>query len=354
MLDEWSAWHSFIPILAIATMPQACIQRRLLLVMALLLAACQRAPSGASTEGMQWIPGGEFTMGAQNPIFADAYPPHRVRVSGFWLDTTEVTNAAFARFVDATGYRTIAERPLDLPGLAAEHRVAGSVVFDPPAGEVPLDQPSRWWHWVPGADWRHPEGPGSHLDGRMDHPVVHLAWDDVIAYAQWSGKRVPTEAEWEFAARGGLEGFEFTWGSQADADAGRRANLFQGRFPTVNAGIDGYLATAPAQAFPANGYGLYGMAGNVWEWVADWYRPDTYRMQLAADPEPLTDPTGPTSGWDPAEPGIAKRVQKGGSFLCTDQYCARFRPGARGKGAVDTGSNHLGMRLALDAPPPRK
>jgi formylglycine-generating enzyme required for sulfatase activity len=300
---------------------------------------------------MVWIEGGELAMGSPDGLFGDAVPVHRVWVDGFYLDRTEVTNARFADFVAATGYVTVAERvprAEDYPGTPPESLVAGSVVFSPPDRPVPLDDPYRWWSYVPGADWRYPQGPGSSIDGKADHPVVHVAWDDVVAYAGWAGKRVPTEAEWEWAARGGLAGTRYTWGD-AFRPAGRlMANTFQGRFPDLDTGEDGFRATSPVEAFPANGYGLHGMAGNVWEWTADWYRPDTYARRAAGGP--VRNPRGPSQAesWDPAENGVAKRVQRGGSFLCTDQYCARYRPDGRGKGAPDTGTDHLGFRLAAD------
>jgi sulfatase modifying factor 1 len=297
---------------------------------------------------MVWIPGGEFSMG--DPMFPDAQPVHRVRVEGFWMDVAEVTNADFAGFVDATGYVTIAERTPkaeDFPGAPPENLVAGSVVFSPPTGPVALDNHFRWWDYVNGANWRHPEGPASSITDRMNHPVVHIAFGDAEAYAKWAGKRLPTEAEWEFAARGGLEAKPFTWGDEFQPDGKAMANTFQGNFPNNNTLADGFRATAPVRSFPANGYGLYDMAGNVWEWTADWYRPDTHRVQ-SLNPKLAVNPRGPNNSHDPSEPGIRKRVHKGGSYLCTDQYCARYRPGGRGKGEPDTGTNHLGFRCVKD------
>ncbi len=302
----------------------------------------------AAPANMVWIPGGEFSMGSEH--FPDARPVHRVSVDGFWMDVTEVTNADWKRFADATGYVTVAEhvpRAEDYPGAPPENLVAGSVVFAPPAAAVPLDDHLRWWRYVKGADWRHPEGPDSSIDGRMDHPVVHVAWDDVQAYAKWAGKRLPTEAEWEFAARGGLDGKAYTWGDDFRPHGTYMANTFQGHFPDKNTAEDGFLATSPVKAFAPNGYGLYGMAGNVWEWVADWYRPD-YFARLAEAGGVAHEPKGPADSMDPSQPGVAKRVQKGGSFLCTDQYCARYMPGGRGKGEPDTGTNHTGFRCVRD------
>lgn len=300
---------------------------------------------------MVWIDGGELQMGSPDGFFTDAVPVHAVMIDGFWIDRTEVTNAQFAQFVEATGYVTVAERTPraeDYPGVPTENLVAGSPVFSPPDGAVSLRQPLTWWSYVRGADWSHPEGPSSNLDGRADHPVVHVAWEDAVAYADWAGKRLPTEAEWEWAARGGLVGKRFVWGDEFQPEDHAEANTFQGRFPHHDSGADGYTATNPVEAFPPNGYGLYGMAGNVWEWTADWYRPDTYARR--AGTAPVHDPRGPTreESFDPAEPGLVKRVQRGGSFLCTDQYCARYRPDGRGKGAPDSGANHVGFRLVKD------
>jgi sulfatase modifying factor 1 len=299
---------------------------------------------------MVFIQGGEFLMGSADPMFADAQPVHRVRVKSFWIDATEVTNAQFARFVAATGYRTIAERPLDprdYPGVHASQLVPGSAVFSDPGRAVNLDAPLQWWRYVPGANWRHPEGRGSSIADRMDHPVVHIAYDDALAYAAWAGKRLPTEAEWEYAARGGLEGKEFVWGDEFRSRGRFRANTFQGRFPDRNTAADGYRATAPGRSFTRNGYGLYGVAGNVWEWVSDWYRPDYYTDLARRSPLSI-DPRGPAAGFDPEEPGVPKRVQKGGSFLCSDDYCARYRPGARGKGEPTSSANHIGFRLVRE------
>lgn len=318
---------------------------RILAAAAILLSACSRPPA---PRGMVWIPGGEFTMG--DAMFPDSQPLHRVEVKPFWMDETEVTNAEFARFIEATGYVTVAERTPkaeDFPGAPAGNLVAGSVVFSPPTGPVPLDNHLRWWRYVAGANWRHPEGPGSSIEDRMDHPVVHVAWTDAAEYAKWAGKRLPTEAEWEFAARGGLDGKAYVWGDEFEPGGKTMANTFQGHFPSNNTLADGFATTAPVKSFPANGYGLYDMAGNVWEWTADWYRPDTHRVR-AANASAGQDPQGPNNSYDPAEPGVAKRVHKGGSFLCAAQYCARYRPGGRGKGEPETGTNHLGFRCVKD------
>jgi formylglycine-generating enzyme required for sulfatase activity len=275
----------------------------------------------------------------------DARPIHRVDVDGFWMDATEVTNAEFARFVAATGYVTVAERkprPEDFPGADPALLVPGALVFTAPAQPVALNDPAGWWRYVPGANWRHPEGPASAIAGREREPVVQVAWEDAAAFARWAGKRLPTEAEWEFAARGGRAGELYAWPGGLQPEGKWAANVWQGHFPDHDTGEDGYRRAAPVASFPANPYGLHDMAGNVWEWCSDWYRPDTY-----AGAAPLTrNPGGPAEddSLDPLEPGIAKRVQRGGSFLCTDQYCTRYLVGSRGRGAPDTGSNHLGFR----------
>jgi formylglycine-generating enzyme required for sulfatase activity len=313
----------------------------------------------ATPAGMVWIPGGEFSMGAQDPpnvndavgmqAVTDSRPIHRVYVDAFWMDTTEVTNAQFAAFVKATGYVTVAERkpsPREFPGVPPEALVPGSVVFSPPDHGVPLNNHIQWWSYVKGANWRHPLGPDSTIVGKDTFPVVHVAYDDAVAYSKWAGRRLPTEAEWEFAARGGLTGQLYPWGNDFNKDHRWMANSHQGHFPDHDAGEDHFTGIAPVAQFPANGYGLYDVAGNVWEWVSDWYRPDYY-AQLAADGGVARNPSGPSSSYDPDEPTEAKRVHRGGSFLCTDQYCSRYMVGTRGKGDVSTGTNHLGFRTVM-------
>lgn len=298
---------------------------------------------------MVWIPGGVFHRGSDNPTMRDAQPVHLVAVDGFWMDQTAVTNEQFSQFVKATGYTTVAERTPkaeDYPDAPPENLVAGSVVFNRSEGPVPLDNHLRWWAYIKGANWRHPEGPESDLRGRGKHPVVHVAWEDAVAYAKWAGKRLPTEAEFEFAARGGLDRKKFAWGNDLKPDGKWAANIWQGHFPYDNTAEDGFRATAPVGSFPANAYGLHDMAGNVWEWCADWYRPDYY-AKLAAGPQPVRNPQGPSDSFDPSEPGTPKRVMRGGSYLCTDQYCTAYEAGARGKGAADTGTNHLGFRCVM-------
>ncbi|WP_083347061.1 formylglycine-generating enzyme family protein [Terriglobus roseus] len=319
-------------------------------------------PSSVIPEGMSWIPGGEFSMGAQAPpgtndvgmrATYDSRPIHRVYVDGFYMDKTDVTNAEFSRFVKATGYVTVAERKPraeDYPGAPPENLVAGSVVFTPPDHPVALDNYFQWWRYVPGADWKHPQGPASSIDGKGDYPVVQIAYEDAQAYAKWAGKRLPTEAEWEFAARGGLTGKPYVWGDEFRPHQHWMANTHEGHFPDTNTGEDGYVGTSPVKHFAPNNYGLYDMAGNVWQWTSDWYRPDYYK-QLSAQGEVTRNPQGPESSWDPSEPGHEKKVHRGGSYLCTDQYCSRYMLGTRGKGDADTGTNHLGFRCVKDVRP---
>jgi formylglycine-generating enzyme required for sulfatase activity len=312
-------------------------------------------PSAPAPTGMVWISGGEFSMGAMDPpatteagmhAAADARPIHRVYVDGFWMDKTDVTNKEFARFVKATGYVTIAEQTPtaeDFPGAPPENLVAGSIVFSPPDHPVELNNHYQWWSYVKGANWRHPEGPKSNLNGREKYPVVQVAYPDAQAYAKWAGKRLPTEAEWEFAARGGLTGKRYPWGDQFRPGGKWMANTHQGHFPNSDTGDDGYVGASPVAQFPPNGYGLYDMAGNVWQWTSDWYRPDYYQ-QLAEAGRVTRNPQGPDTAFDPAEPNEKKKVHRGGSFLCTDQYCSRYVVGTRGKGEVTTATNHLGFR----------
>ncbi|MBS1788012.1 MAG: formylglycine-generating enzyme family protein [Acidobacteria bacterium] len=302
---------------------------------------------GAAPAGMIWIPGGTFRMGCDDCNMPDAEPVHLVTVDGYWFDETPVTNKQFAEFVKATGYVTIAEikpKAEDYPGAKPEMLVAGSVCFAPPDQPVPLDNPYVWWKYQPGANWKHPEGPGSDLKGREDHPVVHIAWDDAVAYAKWAGKRLPTEAEFEFAARGGMDGKMFAWGNELKPGGKWVANIWQGHFPDDNKAEDGYRGSSPVKAFPPNAFGLYDVGGNVWQWCADWYRPDYFEQLAAAGT--ARNPQGPPDSFDPQEPGIPKRVQKSGSFMCSDQYCARYHVGSRGKGATDSGGSHIGFRCA--------
>ena len=315
--------------------------------------------------GMVWIPGGEFSMGSDETgeaicslagVTRDAQPVHRVYVDGFWLDATEVTNEQFEKFVNATGYVTVAEqKPTkeEFPAAPEENLVPGSTVFTPTPQPVKLDDFLQWWRYVPGANWRHPTGPDSDLAGRRQYPVVQIAYEDAAAYAQWAGRRLPTEAEWEFAARGGAAGELYAWGDTLKPGGKFQANIYEGRFPLVDGdtGEDGFKGLAPVAQFPPNAYGLYDMAGNVWEWCSDWYRVDTYaRLTLAGGV--ARNPQGPDSACDPVEPAEKKRVQRGGSFLCTAQYCTRYMVGTRGKGEVRTASNHVGFRCVKAVEPP--
>jgi formylglycine-generating enzyme required for sulfatase activity len=318
------------------------------------------ASSGPAPESMVWIPGGEFSMGANDPpemnevgmlATMDARPIHRVYVDGFYMDQTDITNAQFDKFVQATGHVTIAERtprPEDYPNAKPENLVAGGVVFSPPPGPVPLNNHFQWWSYVKGANWRHPDGPNSDVRGKDDFPVVQIAYEDALAYAKWAGKRLPTEAEWEFAARGGLAGKPFVWGDAFRPDGKWMANTHQGHFPDKDTGDDGFVGISPVAHYAANLYGLYDMSGNVWQWTSDWYRPDYYQQLLSAGGI-VRNPKGPDSPFDPAEPNEPKKVQRGGSYLCTDQYCSRYVVGTRGKGEVSTGTNHLGFRCVKGA-----
>lgn len=329
-------------------------------------------PPQPSPEGMVWIPGGEFAMGgvaSDGDAKPDEFPPHRVSVSPFWMDQTEVTVGQFKKFVAETGYVTTSERkpeweelkkqlPPGTPKPDDSLLVAGSMVFAPTPGPVPLTDWQQWWSWVPGADWKHPLGPRSDIGSTTDydnHPVVHVSWDDAVAFAKWAGKRLPTEAEWESACRGG-EGKRFIWGDDPPSDTTIKANLWQGGFPYEKKPVDGFLLTAPVKSFPPNRYGLYDMIGNVWEWCDDWYRADLYKTR-AAKGGVAENPSSPGDSFDPDAPYTPKRVNRGGSFLCNAHYCASYRPSARMRTAPDTGQNHLGFRCVISptipaAPPP--
>lgn len=308
-------------------------------------------PPPAATPALRRIPGGSFTMGSDRHYPEEA-PAHLVRVAAFEMDETAVTNRQFAAFVAATGYVTVAERPLDpalYPGADPAQLGPGSLVFRRTAGPVDTRDMRNWWVWTPGACWRRPEGPESSIKGRKDHPAVHVACADAEAYAAWAGKALPTEAEWECAARGGLDGAEFAWGD-ALAPRGRHlANTWQDAFPWENRAEDGHAGTCPAKSYPPNGFGLYEVCGNVWEWTADWFA----ARHAAADPDKPSccaaeDPRGAAreASLDPAQPGppIPRRVVKGGSFLCAPSYCRRYRPAARHAQMVDSGMSHIGFR----------
>jgi formylglycine-generating enzyme len=305
--------------------------------------------------GMRWVPGGTYLMGS-NKHYPEEAPAHRVAVDGFWMDECTVTNAQFRRFVEETGHVTMAERPPnadDYPGALPELLVPGSVVFVKPRRRVSLDNPYEWWSLVPGADWRHPRGPDTSIEGLDDHPVVHVAFEDAEAFARWAGKALPTEAEWELAARGGLSGAEFTWGVEFTPGGRWMANTWQGDFPYENRSEDGFEWTAPAGSFPPNAYGLHDMAGNVWEWTTDWY---LERHEVAKACCTVSNPRGGEreQSFDDRVPGvrIPRKVMKGGSYLCAPNYCRRYRPAARMAQPVDTSTCHLGFRCIVRAAPP--
>ena len=316
---------------------------------------------------MVWVEGGTFTMGWEGEGGrADERPAHSVRVDGFWMDETEVTNAQFRAFVEATGYVTTAERPVDwevlktqlppgTPRPPDEMLVPGSMVFTPPDHGVPLNAHQLWWSWVHGASWRAPTGPGSSIEGQDDLPVTQVSWHDAKAYAEWAGKRLPTEAEWERAAKIDVGSERFMWGDELEPDGRHMANIWQGTFPQENTEADGFAGVAPVRSFPPSAAGLYDMAGNVWEWTADLYRDDAY-VERADEIEPggcCSNPTGPVTTKDPRNPYSAdSRVQKGGSFLCHVTYCESYRPSARMATTPDSGMSHAGFRCVSDAAGP--
>jgi formylglycine-generating enzyme required for sulfatase activity len=308
----------------------------------------------ATIDTMVYIPGGEFAMGSRE-FYPDEAPVRRLSVEGFWIDPFQVTNDHYTEFVKATGYVTMAERPPDpelYPGAKPEDLVPGSLVFTMSDGPVDLKNYGNWWRWTPGAQWRHPTGPSSSLDGLGDHPVVHVAHEDALAYCTWASCTLPSEAEWEYASRGGLDGKRFVWGDDDPQETEPLANTWQGKFPYENTEVDGYTRTSPIGSFPPNGYGLYDMAGNVWQWTDDWFtdRPGKLADHSCCAP---ADPRGgrEDASYDPTQPEtpIPRKVIKGGSHLCTPQYCYRYRPAARQPQMIDTSTSHLGFRRIVRA-----
>lgn len=320
---------------------------------------------------MVWVPPGTFLMGSDSKLAQpNERPAHAVKVKGFWMDVAHVTNDEFAAFQRETNYVTTAERkpdwetirvqlPPGIPRPPDDVLVPGAMVFVGTRGPVDLNDYSQWWRYVPGANWRQPQGPGSSIEGKGDHPVVQVSYEDVLAYATWAGKRLPTEAEWEYAARGGLEQATYVWGDELMPDGQQMANYWdekqQGRFPVVSPKAGGAEGTVPARTFPPNGYGLHDMTGNAWQWVADWYGADYFSKQ-AAIKKTLDDPKGPSTAFDPADPGVPvnapKRVIRGGSFLCNESYCLSYRPSARRGSDPYSPMSHVGFRLVKDAPAP--
>jgi formylglycine-generating enzyme len=312
--------------------------------------------------GMVWVPGGKFKMGGSDG-FPDEQPIHEVELDGFWMDSTEVTVAEFKRFADATGYVTVAERkpkredfadqlsPEQIAAIPEEVLVPGSICFNPdfdrqtfPEGRRPTPAEIYLvWMYKRGANWRHPDGPDSGIEDRMDQPITHVSWSDCAAYCEWAGKRLPTEAEWEYASRGGRDQETYPWGNEREPGGRWMTNIWQGEWPFKNLNQDGHEKTSPVASYEANGYGLYDMSGNVWEWCHDWYRPDYYENS------PTRNPFGPVDSLDPNEPNIPKRIQRGGSFMCNANYCTGYRVAARMKGDVMSGTWHCGFRTALSA-----
>jgi formylglycine-generating enzyme required for sulfatase activity len=313
-------------------------------------------PDAAPAPDMVWVPGGTFHMGS-NDHYPEERPVHRVTVDGFWMDRTPVTNERFARFVEETGHVTFAEIPPrreDYPGALEEMLYAGSLVFVQPTGPVNRRDIGNWWQYMKAAQWRHPQGPLGTLDGRLQHPVVHVTFADAEAFARWDGKALPTEAEWEFAARGGLDGAAFAWGPEFAPNDVHLANTWQGEFPWHNLAVDGFVGTSPVGAFPANGYGLVDMIGNVWEWTTDWYQPAHPEEAQKACCVPRNPLGGPLEGsYDPRQPEIRipRKVLKGGSHLCAPNYCRRYRPAARFPEPVDTSTSHVGFRCIIRGGP---
>ena len=341
--------------------------KRIIFLCTTVMIASSIAWAGDAPPGMKWIPAGQFTMGTNDPhSMANERPAHPVKLDGFWIDEHDVTNAEFRKFVEATHYVTTAERPIDwnelkkqvapgTPKPSDEMLQPGSLVFTPPDHPVDLRDMNNWWTWTVGASWKHPQGPRSTIDGKDNYPVVQVSWDDAVAYARWAGKRLPTEAEWEYAARGGHYGTRYYWGDEFKPGGRFMCNTFTGEFPYKNTAEDGFAGVAPVKSFPPNGYGLYDMAGNVWQWTADLYRADAHAMaadELGKSGAPCcVSPKGPTECFDPSRdmPNSIERVTKGGSYLCNPNYCESYRPPARRGTPPDTGTEHIGFRCAKSA-----
>ncbi len=306
--------------------------------------------------GMKWVPGGTFWMGCvsesqsgSHPGGDDCRPLHPVTLDGFWIGQTLVTQDEFAKFVHETGYLTVAERPLrpeEAPGASPQDLAPGAVVFSPPSQAVSLRSAASWWTFKPGVSWRNVNSTQDAPQKSSRLPVVYIAWSDADAYCRWAGMRLPTEAEFEYAARGGMDRKIYAWGNELKPKGRWMANIFQGHFPDRDSGDDGFAGVSPVASYPANGYGLYDMTGNVWEWTSDWYRPEYYET-LADAPQIPKNPKGPATSFDPSEPGVPKRVQRGGSFLCSETYCRRYLVGARGRAAPNSGASHTGFRCVL-------
>lgn len=339
---------------------------RLIILLCILILAgvsCENNPvdqqaSGPNPDGMVFIPAGNYLMGGKSDqAESDELPRRKVEVKGFWMDANEVTNQDFMEFVKATNYVTVAERAIDWEEMAKQLPPGtpkpdeallqpGSLVFTPSDGPVNLGDYAQWWTWTTAANWRQPEGPGSSIEDRMKHPVVHIAWEDAMTYAEWAGKRLPTEAEWEWAALGGMNDPKYPWGNLPAEKATDQANFWQGLFPYKNTAKDGYKATAPIRSYPPNAYGLYDMAGNVWEWCADKYHYEAYNMTRSQ--QVVNNPQGPAASLDPAEPTVPKRSMRGGSFLCDESYCSGYRVARRMKSSEDSSFNHAGFRCVKD------
>ncbi len=346
--------------------------KTILLIILVLLFSCKKNEKNFSADdskntnsnapkGMVLIKGGEFDMGSNAAKASKTeYPAYKASVKSFYMDETEVTNDEFAQFVSETGYITVAEKPVNWeelkkqlpPGTPKpdnEMLKPGSLIFEPAKEIENLYDITQWWTWSLGADWKHPHGPQSSSEGKGNHPVVHVSYEDAEAYAKWAGKRLPTEAEWEYASKGGESNGSYAWGDQLVPNGEYLANFFQGTFPRDNTELDGFATTAPVKTFPANKYGLYDMIGNVWEWTSDWFRYDTHaRNKLKSNQATCKNPQGPSQSYDPNEPLVPKRVIKGGSFLCSEQYCSNYRPSARMATAFDSGQEHLGFRCVKD------